>query len=134
MMPILAEQANADTWLDIVARLVDTVPSVLTAAAGAAVAIMIARKGAARHEEAQQSIAEVRDSTVNDHTRPLRYDIDDVLTEVRKGRKLTEKLGAEVREDRDARRTADEKLATRITDLSGRVEAVISKHHPEDAL
>lgn len=133
MILTIAEQANADSWLDIFARLVDSLPGLITAAVGAVVSIAIARRGAARHEETQHSIAEVRDSTVNDHARPLRYDVDDVLREVRAGQALTERIGAEVREDRASRRAADDTLARRLDLLSHRVETSIAKHHPEDA-
>jgi len=155
-LPWVAEPAQADSYFDVLARLVDSLPSLVTAAAGAAVAIAIARKGAARHEETAKkvddqaatiqgtaqkvddqaaTIEEIRESTVNSHQRPMRYDLDDVATDVGEVKSLVETIGAEVREDRKARRTGDESLASRLDALAIRLDRqdeIAAKHHPED--
>lgn len=144
MIPF-AEQATADTWLDLGARLVDAMPGILTAVAGAITAIVIAVRGARRHAEAADDIAAVRDSTVNGHPRPMRYDLDDVLVEVRAARaevaevksqvtKLDERsarIGNEVRRDRQARRAEDTRIRADLAKAIERSERVVAKYHPE---
>lgn len=142
-LPWVAEPAQADSYFDVLARLVDSLPSLITAAAGAAVAIAIARKGAARHEETAKkvddqaaTIEEIRESTVNSHQRPMRYDLDDVSDAVGEVKTLVETIGAEVREDRIARRAGDQALNDRLDKVVVRLDrqdAVTAKHHPDDA-
>ncbi|MGB6246121.1 hypothetical protein [Gordonia sp. (in: high G+C Gram-positive bacteria)] len=161
--PILAEQASADTWMDIAARIVDASPALMTAAAGAAVAIRIAQKGATRHEETARTVAEqsktireIRESTVNSHDRPMRYDIDDLAAAVTTVTALTKTLGSEIREDRLARRSGDDRLqendrkmwgllqefgrqlnvlAAQLDELAARQDRqdrIAEKHHPDE--
>lgn len=152
--PVLAEQVEdiqADTWMDIIARIVDGAPALVAAVASGAVAIGIARKGAARHDETAEkvdnqakSIAEIRESTVNSHARPLRYDVDDVVLGIDEVKALAETLGSEVRGDRIARRLGDKHLAKQVEDLAAQVQQAVEriekqdqiakKHHPEDML
>ncbi|HMS75596.1 hypothetical protein [Gordonia sp. (in: high G+C Gram-positive bacteria)] len=93
-----------------------------------------------------RSAAAVRDSTVNDHPRPLRDDVDDVLSELRALRaevaelraevraidERTARIGTEVREDRTFRRDGDARVNKAVRDLEHRVDTVISKYHPEE--
>lgn len=89
---LLAEQAQADSGWDILARLIDNASGIIAAiAAGIA---MVAVRRAGRHhddtaeklDQVSQDTEQIRESTVNSHTRPARYDIDDIarnLTEFR---------------------------------------------------
>ena len=136
MITFFAEQVNADSGLDLAAYLIVGLPGTI-AAIFAGVIGWNARKShrslAAQNQSTADDVASIRDSTVNDHQRPMRYDVDDVLTEIRAVRVLAEKIGAEVREDRTTRREGDETLRRRLDTLSDRVETIIAKHHPEDS-
>lgn len=95
---ILSEQAHAEDVMDLWARFIDGLPAVLAAIATGTAAIVIARRGAARHAEtairqeeqavqqAEQAaaLAEVREQVSNDHTTNLRVDIDELAAAVRR--------------------------------------------------
>lgn len=139
----VAEQAQADSVFDLVARLIDNGAALIAAAVTGVTAIVIARKGGVRHEETAKqveeqakTIEEIRESTVNSHQRPMRYDLDDVSDAVGEVKALVETIGAEVREDRVARRAGDQALAGRLDELAVRLDrqdAIAAKHHPEDS-
>lgn len=114
----LAEQVSADTGLDLAAYAVAGLPATV----GAITALFLAVKSL-RHN------AEIRDQVSNDHTTNLRDDLDHV-------RDLVERLGAEIREDRVARRDADRDIIAHVDITTRRidekVDAAIAKHHPEE--
>ncbi|GAC80795.1 hypothetical protein SAMN04488550_0644 [Gordonia malaquae] len=65
----------------------------------------------------------------------MRYDLDDVSDAVGDVRALVETIGAEVREDRVARRAGDQALPARLDELAVRLDrqdAIAAKHHSED--
>lgn len=156
--PPIASTSQDTWWWDIGVRLVDSMPGILTALAGVITAIVIARRGEARTnartKRVEANLDAVRESVVNDHPRPARYDLDDILAEVRtvsiqvarvddRQRKMcnqvdalderTSRIGDEVRHDRDMRRIEDARIRRELAAAIDRAEHVIAKHHPEDA-
>ncbi|WP_052005427.1 hypothetical protein [Gordonia malaquae] len=94
-----------------------------------------ARRDGEQVEEQAKTIREIWESTVNSHQRPMRYDLDDVSDAVGDVRALVETIGAEVREDRVARRAGDQALPARLDELAVRLDrqdAIAAKHHSED--
>lgn len=110
--------ANADTALDLWAYLIIGLPGTI----GAVFAGIIGWKARASHLELAAKTDAIQESTVNDHDRPMRYDLDDVLAgliavrgDVAKlvdlqaeDRELLQTIGGEVREDRKVRRDEDQ--------------------------
>ena len=128
---LLAEQANADTWLDLVARFMDQLPAMLTALAGVVTAIVIAKRGAARYDAAAADLAAVRDSVVNDHDRPMRYDLDDVAAALIALRGDIADVGTKVDEEAATRRSADAATNRKVDAAIAWAKAVTAEHHPE---
>lgn len=112
--------ANADTALDLWAYLIIGLPGTI----GAVFAGIIGWKSRAAHLELAAKTDAIQESTVNDHDRPMRYDLDDVLAgliavrgDVAKladlqaeDHELLQTIGGEVREDRKVRRDEDQAL------------------------
>lgn len=156
---LLAEQADADSGWDILARLVDNAGGIIGAIAAAIALIAVKRAGQRdeetkavieqRHEEnraAIQQVAasteEIRESTVNSHERPMRYDIDDlaaavvslhgtvatIASSVQELKGQLQELGEQQEDDRAARRAGDRGLAARVEAQ----ERIARLRHPDD--
>ncbi|BDD83478.1 hypothetical protein TPB0596_32410 [Tsukamurella pulmonis] len=156
---LLAEQAYADSGWDILARLVDNVGSIIGAIAAAIALIAVKRAGVRdeetkaaieqRHEENRaaiqqvaESTEEIRESTVNSHEWPMRYDLDDlaaavvslhgtvatVASSVQELKGQVQELSDQQEDDRAARRAGDRGLAARVEEQ----ERIARLRHPDD--
>ncbi|AKJ72199.1 hypothetical protein TPA4_34 [Tsukamurella phage TPA4] len=145
---ILAEQADADSGWDILARLVDNAAAIIAAIA-AAIALVLARRAGQRNdqnaaalERMEQTTNEVREHVANDHPN-LRADLDAKVAAL--GKKLdtviarmdshdaatrelnasmaalderTQRIGNEVRTNNTLRRDADTRMSEQMAKMS----------------
>lgn len=137
----LAETVNADNALDLWAYLIVGLPGTI----GAVIAGVIGWKSRQSHADLRKSTEAIRESVVNGHPRPMRYDLDDVAAALIALRgdiadvahkvddldERTGRIGDETREEAVTRRSADAATNAKVDEALAWAKAVTARHHPE---
>lgn len=98
---------NPDDWMDILGLVVVAIAFV----SAAAVPALISRNN---HKKVSAELGEVKEQVVNNHTTNLRDDLDIIHREIRGVREDVSQLRGEVRDEREARIAADQKIRLEI--------------------